>query len=73
MNTLGIKLIAALEMLKNKEKRIKNEIDYLKESKSKLLYFHRQYHGKSEYELTDLHIESLEEIRKELNNNKQMT
>ena len=69
MNALEIKLNAVIEILENKEKKINNVIDYLKESKSELIDLHRQYNGKSEYELMDLYIEkvfskSLREIRK---------
>ena len=69
MNALEIKLNAVIEILENKEKKINNVIDYLKESKSELIDLHRQYYGKSEYELMDLYIEkvfskSLREIRK---------
>ena len=69
MNALEIKLNAVIEILENKEKKINNVIDYLKESKSELIDLHRQYYGKSEYELMDLYIEkvfskSLTEIRK---------
>ena len=34
MNALEIKLNAVIEILENKEKKINNVIDYLKESKS---------------------------------------
>ena len=69
MNALEIKLNAVIEILENKEKKINNVIDYLKESKSELIDLHGQYNGKSEYELMDLYIEkvfskSLREIRK---------
>ena len=69
MNALEIKLNAVIEILENKEKKINNVIDYLKESKSELIDLHGRYNGKSEYELMDLHIEkvfskSLREIRK---------
>ena len=69
MNAIEIKLNAVIEILENKEKKINNVIDYLKESKSELIDLHGQYYGKSEYELMDLYIEkvfskSLREIRK---------
>ena len=69
MNALEIKLNAVIEILENKEKKINNLIDYLKESKSELIDLHGRYNGKSEYELMDLYIEkvfskSLREIRK---------
>ena len=69
MNALEIKLNAVIEILENKEKKINNVIDYLKESKSELIDLHGRYNGKSEYELMDLYIEkvfskSLREIRK---------
>ena len=69
MNALEIKLNAVIEILENKEKKINNVIDYLKESKSELIDLHGGYNGKSEYELMDLYIEkvfskSLREIRK---------
>ena len=69
MNALEIKLNAVIEILENKEKKINNVIDYLKESKSELIYLNGRYNGKSEYELMDLYIEkvfskSLREIRK---------
>ena len=75
MNALEIKLNAVIEILENKEKKINNVIDYLKESKSELIDLHGQYYGKSEYELMDLHIEkafskSLKEIKKGLKINK---
>ena len=58
-----------IEILENKEKKINNVIDYLKESNSELIDLHGRYNGKSEYELMDLYIEkvfskSLREIRK---------
>ena len=69
MNALEIKLNAVIEILENKEKKINNVIDYLKESKSELIDLHGRYNGKSEYELMDLYIEkvfskSLRAIRK---------
>ena len=69
MNALEIKLNAVIEILENKEKKINNVIDYLKESKSELIDLHGRYYGKSEYELMDLYIEkvfskSLRAIRK---------
>ena len=69
MNALEIKLNAVIEILENKEKKINNVIDYLKESNSELIDLHGRYNGKSEYELMDLYIEkvfskSLREIRK---------
>ena len=69
MKALEIKLNAVIEILENKEKKINNVIDYLKESKSELIDLHGRYNGKSEYELMDLYIEkvfskSLREIRK---------
>ena len=43
MNTFEIKLNSVIEILKNKEKNMKNVIDYSKESKSELIDLHRQY------------------------------
>ena len=57
MNTFEIKLNSVKEILKNKEKNMKNVIGYSKESKSELIDLHRRYYGKSEYELMDLNIE----------------
>ena len=59
MNALEIKLNAVIEILENKEKKINNVIDYLKESKSELIDLHGRYNGKSEYELMDLYIEKV--------------
>ena len=48
MNTLEIKLNAAIEILEKKEKKMKNVIDYFKKkSKSGLLDLHKQHYGKS--------------------------
>ena len=43
IKALEIKLNAAIEILENKENKIKNTIDHLKKSKSMLLNLHRQY------------------------------
>lgn len=51
MKALEIKLNVVVEILETKEKKINNVVDYLKESKSELIDLHRQYYGKSEYDL----------------------
>ena len=69
INALEIKLNAVIGILGNKEKNIKNLVDYL--NKSRLLDLHKRYYGKSSKELLDLYVKkafnkSLKEIRKEL-------
>ena len=73
---MHIKKKIKIDILKNKEKRIKDTVDHLKKKKSKfeLLDLRKQYYEKSGKELMNLHIEkafdkSLKEIRKELKNN----
>ena len=67
MNALEIKLIAVIEILENKEEKIKKCKRLI--SNSELIDLHRQYYVNSEYELMDFYIEkafnkSQKEMRK---------